>query len=446
MKEPIVAISTPPGRGAIGIVRLSGNGVLDIVKGFFRIKGNIKPRYAYYGELVDEKGEVIDEGILIFYKGPASYTGEDMVELNLHGNPLILKKALELAIKGGARLAEPGEFTKRAFLNGKIDLTQAEAVEEIISAKSYIALKSAVNQLRGELSGIIRPLRDKLVDLLSLIEADIDFGEEDIPSIENDELMSLLTEVEDSIRSLLDSYERGRFFKEGIKLAIVGKPNVGKSSLFNTLTGKDRSIVTDIPGTTRDYIEEDVYIKGIPLILVDTAGIRDTEDPVEKEGVERSLSKVKEADIVLFVFDISAGIDKYDMEIYEKIRGKNVIIVGNKVDLGIKRPLENFDGKPIIMVSAITREGIPELEKAIVGKVGITEAEQGVFISVRHSVLLKDAIESIDTFRRAIESGLGMEVAAVHLKEAVNKLGEILGDITTEDILSNIFSKFCIGK
>ncbi len=446
MKEPIVAVSTPPGRGAIGIVRLSGQGVLDIVKGFFKVKGDIKPRYAHYGELVDERGEIIDEGILIFYKGPASYTGEDMVELNLHGNPLILKKALELAVRGGARLAEPGEFTKRAFLNGKMDLTQAEAVEEIISAKGYTALRSAVNQLRGELSRIIRPLRNKLVDLLSLIEADIDFGEEDIPSIEHDELMSLLIEVEDGIRSLLDTYERGRFFKEGIKLAIVGKPNVGKSSLFNTLTGKDRSIVTGIPGTTRDYIEEDVYIKGIPLILVDTAGIRDTKDPVEREGVERSLSKVEEADIVLFVFDISRGIDEYDMEIYERIKGKNVIIVGNKVDLGIKRPLENFDGKSIIMVSAITREGIPELEKAIIGTVGVVETEYKVFISVRHSVLLEEAVEAIDTFRKAIESGLGMEIAVVHLKEAVNKLGEIVGDITTEDILSNIFSKFCIGK
>ena len=446
MKEPIVAISTPPGRGAIGVVRLSGQGVLDIVKGFFRVKGDIKPRYAHYGELVDERGEVIDEGILIFYKGPASYTGEDMVELNLHGNPLILKKALELAIKGGARLAEPGEFTKRAFLNGKMDLTQAEAVEEIISAKGYTALRSAVNQLRGELSNIIKPLRNKLMDLLSLIEADIDFGEEDIPSIEHDQLMSLLKEVEDGIRSLLDTYKRGKFFKEGIKLAIVGKPNVGKSSLFNTLAGKDRSIVTSIPGTTRDYIEEDVYIKGIPLILVDTAGIRETKDPIERKGVERSLSKVEEADIILFVFDISTGIDEYDMEIYGRIKDKNVIIVGNKIDLGIKGPLENFDGKSIIMVSAITREGIPELENAIIGNVGIAETGQKVFVSVRHSVLLKGSLEAINSFRKVVRSGLGMEIAVVHLKEAVNKLGEIVGDITTEDILSNIFSKFCIGK
>jgi len=446
MKEPIVAISTPPGRGAIGIVRLSGKGVLNIVSEFFRVKGKIKPRYAHYGELVDERGNVIDEGILIFYKGPASYTGEDMVELNLHGNPLILRRAVELAVKKGARLAEPGEFTRRAFLNGKMDLTQAEAVEEIVSAKSYTALISAVNQLKGELSNIIRPLREKLINLLSLIEADIDFSEEDIPSIETEEIISLLNEVESEVRSLLETYEKGRFFKEGIRLAIVGKPNVGKSSLFNALTGTDRSIVTNIPGTTRDYIEEDVYIRGIPLILVDTAGIRKTGDPVEKAGVERSFNKIREADIVLFVFDAHSGLDEYDIEIYEKIRDKNVIIVGNKIDLGIKGSLENFDGKSIIMVSAITRKGIPDLEKAIIDVAGVTETEQKVFISLRHSELLREVLDALETFKSAVMSGAGMEVAVVYLKEAVNKLGEIIGEITTEDILSNIFSKFCIGK
>jgi len=292
-----------------------------------------------------------------------------------------------------------------------MDLTQAEAVEEIVSAKSYTALISAVNQLKGELSNIIRPLREKLINLLSLIEADIDFSEEDIPSIETEEIISLLNEVESEVRSLLETYEKGRFFKEGIRLAIVGKPNVGKSSLFNALTGTDRSIVTNIPGTTRDYIEEDVYIRGIPLILVDTAGIRKTGDPVEKAGVERSFNKIREADIVLFVFDAHSGLDEYDIEIYEKIRDKNVIIVGNKIDLGIKGSLENFDGKSIIMVSAITRKGIPDLEKAIIDVAGVTETEQKVFISLRHSELLREVLDALETFKSAVMSGAGMEVA-----------------------------------
>ncbi len=445
-KEPIVAVSTPLGYGAIGIIRMSGKYVLDIALKHFSIKGDVKPRFAYYGTFVDKKGNIIDEGILIYYKAPKSYTGEDMVELNLHGNPLILKKAVELFVEAGARLAEPGEFTRRAFLNGKMDLTQAEAVGDLISAKGELALKNAINQLRGELSSLIKPLREDLINLLSLIEADIDFGEEDIPVIEREQILQITDKVIRDIENLLSTYERGNIIKEGIKLAIVGKPNVGKSSIFNALIGKDRSIVTEIPGTTRDYVEECIDIKGIPIVLSDTAGIRKTNDQVEKIGVERSWRNIEGADIIIFVFDLSEGVTEEDISIYKKINDKNVIIVGNKIDLMQKRPLENFDGKSIIMVSALTREGILDLEKAIVENVGVVDLGQRVCISLRHAKLLKDSLLSVEAFRKKTMEGVDMEIAILELKNAINKLSEVIGYITTEDVLVGIFSKFCIGK
>jgi len=448
MREPIVAIATPYGEGAIGIVRLSGKGVLELVKPYFKTKGEIKPRYAHYGKLVDEKGEEIDEGILVYYKAPRSYTGEDMVELNLHGNPYILRRAVELFVRAGARLAEPGEFTKRAFLSGKLDLTQAEAVAELISAKTELARRIALKQLKGELSKLVRPLREKLLTLSAYLEADIEFAEEDIPTLSREEVLALLGEVLSGIEELLKTAKTGKALREGIKLAIVGKPNVGKSSLFNALLKEERAIVTEVAGTTRDYIEETLHIKGVPVKLVDTAGIRETEDPVEKIGVERSRKKLEEADLVLFVVDASRPLTGEDFAIYELIKEKEHLVVANKSDLPLKAELEKFPAENIIKVSALTGEGLEQLSEFILKKAGVRlEESVNIYVSLRHETLLKKAQEVLERLRRSYEAGpVSPEIAMLDVREASDYLGEILGEVTTEEVLGKIFSTFCIGK
>jgi len=390
----------------------------------------------------------LDEGILIYYKAPNSYTGEDLVELNLHGNPRILKRALEVFLKAGVRLAEPGEFTKRAFLNGKLDLTQAEAVAELISAKTELARKVALKQLQGELSRYIRPLRESLLELLAYIEADIEFDEEDIPTLTREQVLEMVERVTKGIKELLKTAKTGKFIREGIKLAIVGRPNVGKSSLFNALLKEERAIVTDIAGTTRDYIEETLQIREIPVKLIDTAGIRETEDVVEKIGVERSKQKIEEADLILFVVDASSKITDKDLKIYEEIKNKEHIIVANKIDLGIKADLEIFKGKSIIKVSALKGEGLENLSEEILKKIGLQLDESvNIYVSVRHETLLKKAKEVLEKFKEEYKiREISPEIAMLDLREAADYLGEILGEITTEDVLGKIFSTFCIGK
>ncbi len=449
MKDPIVAIATPFGESAIGAVRLSGKGVIDIAKRFFRTRSEIKPRYAHFGTLVDEEGEVIDEGILIYYKAPKSYTGEDMVELSLHGNPLILKRALGLFLKAGCRLAEPGEFTKRAFLNGKLDLAQAEAVAELITAKTELARRASIRQLKGELSRYVNSLRESLIELSAYIEADIEFSEEDIPTLTKEQVLGMVDKVLEGIDQLLKTAKTGRFLREGMRLAIVGKPNVGKSSLFNALLKEERSIVTDIEGTTRDYIEETLNLRGIPVVLVDTAGIREAKDPVEKLGVKRSVRKIEEADVVLFVLDGSVGVSEEDMSIYEKVKDRETIVVINKIDLGeVSLPLEIFEGHSIIKVSALTGHGLKDLEEEILKKAGAL-AQEGltIYVSVRHEELLKKAKEILKGFKRTYgKEDISPEIAMLDIREAADHLGEIVGYITTEEVLGSIFSRFCIGK
>jgi tRNA modification GTPase len=448
MRDPIVAVATPFGESAVGMVRISGRDALGIALRFFKTRGPVRPRYAHYGTLLDEKGEPLDEGVLVYYRAPKSYTGEDMVEITLHGNPLILKRALEVFISGGCRLAEPGEFTKRAFLNGKMDLTQAEAVAELISAKTDLARRVALRQLRGELSKHIRPLREDLLDLCAYLEADIEFSEEDIPTLTKDQVMERLRKVIAGIDQLLRTAKTGRFIREGVKLAIVGKPNVGKSSLFNALLREDRAIVTDIEGTTRDYIEETVNLRGVPVSLIDTAGIREARDPVERIGVQRSLQKMEEADVILFVVDGSRPLTEEDLRIYEEVKDRNLIVVVNKIDLGLVVPLEIFEGHSIIKVSALKGLGIQDLEEEILKKAGVlVEEGLNIYVSVRHEELLRKAKAVLEgLLKRYGEEDISPEIAMLDIREASDHLGEIVGDITTEDILGSIFSRFCIGK
>ncbi len=448
MRDPIVAIATPFGESAIGMVRLTGKGVLEIAQKHFKTSKPIKPRYAHYGELLDEKGEVLDEGVLVYYKAPHSYTGEDMVEISLHGNPLILKKAVELFLKAGCRLAQPGEFTKRAFLSGKLDLTQAEAVAELISAKTDLARKVALRQLQGELSKYIRPLRESLLELCAYVEADIEFSEEDIPTLSKEQVIELVSKVIEGIDKLLKTAKTGKLIREGIKLAIVGKPNVGKSSLFNALLKEDRAIVTDIEGTTRDFIEESFNLRGIPVRLIDTAGIRQTSDPVEKIGVQRSLKKIEEADVILFVVDASSSLTEEDLRIYETVKNRDLIVVLNKIDLGEVVPLEIFKGHSIIKVSALTGTGLQNLEEEILKKAGaIAQEGLNIYVSLRHEELLRKSKEVLESFlERYREEDISPEIAMLDIREASDYLGEIVGEVTTEDILGNIFSRFCIGK
>jgi tRNA modification GTPase len=445
-KDTIVANATPLIPSAISIIRISGDKALEIGKKIFSLPKKITPRKVYFGKIFNHKGEVIDEGLFVYFQKPKSFTGEDLVEIYPHGSVPVVKSILEACFMYGARLARPGEFTERAFLNGKIDLLQAEAIADLINAKSERAAKIAVSILEGKLSKQINALREKLINLISLIEAEINFPE-DVEEIDSSLIISQLEEVKSQIDKLLASYKKGNLIKEGIKLAIVGRPNVGKSSLFNALVGYERAIVSEIQGTTRDFIEESLKIKDIPVILLDTAGLRDTEDKIEKIGIEKAQEKINEADIILFVIDASSGFTEEDKKIYDKIKDKPHIIVVNKSDLNNKSIdfFEKYDN--IVYTSVINNQGIKELEEKIITSLGIIEKEDDLFINLRQSTLLKQAKEKIEEIENHIDFLINnKEILMIYIQEALNYLDEVVGAISTEDVLDNIFSKFCIGK
>ena len=446
-KDTIVANATPLIPSAVGIVRISGDKSLDIGKKLFSLPEKVEERKVYFGKIKDRYGEVIDEGLIVYFKAPRSFTGEDVVEIYPHGSVPVIKKIIEEAIFYGARFAEPGEFTKRAFLNGKIDLTQAEAIAELIEAKTEAASKAAVSLLEGKLSKKINELKELLLELVSLIEAEINFPE-DVEEIPDDEIKNKLETVLNQLKELLKTYKKGEFLREGIKLAIVGRPNVGKSSLFNALIGYERAIVSEYKGTTRDFIEESLNIKGIPVKLLDTAGIRETEDKIEKIGIQKALEKVEEADIVLFVFDASEGITEEDLKIYERIKEKNPIIVANKSDLVLDKKEKKYYFKDILFVSSKTQENIDLLEETIFQKLGLLEnKDEDIFINFRQYTKIKQAVEILENTLKNIEFYLNQkEILMLEIQEAEKYLEEITGEITTEDILGSIFSKFCIGK
>lgn len=457
--DTIAAIATAPGEAGIGIVRISGDNSLDIIDQIFRSKekkklSQYKSRRITYGYIVDPKTEEkIDEVLVSYMKAPNTYTREDVVEINCHGGMISVKKILELVLRLGARAANPGEFTKRAFLNGRIDLAQAEAIMDLISAKTEKGFDVALNQLEGFLSKKVLKIRERLLEMMAHIEVSIDFAEEDIDEVTLHFLLKNSKKIEKDIQKLLDTAHTGKIIREGLSTVIVGKPNVGKSSLLNALIRESRAIVTDVPGTTRDIIEEHFSVKGIPLRLMDTAGIRETEDVVEKIGVERSKELFNLADLIIVMLDASGDLTKEDREIIELISSKKALIIINKTDLPQKLNFSQvkdiIGNKKIIEISIIEERGIEEIEDALVNMVyqGEVRAKDNLLITnIRHKNALERALESIREGINAIKEQLPLDFIEVDIKDTWEALGEITGDTVGEDILDHIFENFCIGK
>ena len=456
--ETIAAISTPYGEGGIGVVRLSGPLCEPIARTLFKPKKEFSgflSHHFHYGEIIDPRtGQAIDETLLVLMKGPKTYTREDIVEIHCHGGYLILQKVLELALNEGARMAEPGEFTRRAFLNGRIDLTQAEAVIDVIRAKTTAALEIANQLLRGMFYREMIAFKERLVDHLALIEAHIDFPEEEIEAISLREITGNLKGMVDKMEEWIASYEEGRVFREGISCAIIGKTNVGKSRLLNVLLKEDRAIVTAVPGTTRDVIEEVLNIQGIPVRLMDTAGLREAVDFVEQEGMKKTRERMEDADLLLMVIDGSLELDEDDLEIIRKVERRKKIVVLNKRDLppkiGIEDLREEFGDTPIVPVSALRGEGIEDLKASIystlIHKEIRTSLDHLIVANVRHKMALARAKESLSNAIVGLDEERSLEFIAFEIRSVLEALGELVGETASEDVLDRIFEQFCIGK
>lgn len=454
--DTIAALATAAGQSAISIVRLSGDCAVEISKQIFRSKENletIQPRRVLVGKIYDGNAE-IDEVVVIKYQSPHSYTTEDMIEINCHGGVYVSQKILELLVKFGARIAMPGEFTLRAFLNGRLDLAQAEAVADIIKSRTEFSLRTSVNQLSGKLSENIFSIRNMLLDSCSLLELELDFSEEDVEFLDRVEFLKKLDQTKNEIEELLSTFNAGRIAREGVKLVIVGKPNVGKSSLLNLLANEDRAIVTEIPGTTRDSLEVQLDLKGIWFRIFDTAGIKFSTDPIEAEGIKRSKAHLNSADIILHLFDGSLPLEEDDFSIInriEKLEQKKIIRVVNKADLPRKIDYVKLfsDSVKNMSISVLTKSGINELEKTIVDMAqenSDLSFEQTLISNVRHWEALNNCLKNITNATRELENKTSAEFVAVFLRDALDDLGQIIGITTSEEILNNIFAKFCIGK
>lgn len=453
----IVSISTAPGIGGIGIIRMSGEKSFEILDKIFKPKTSqkiedIKGYTIKYGHIV-ENNEIIDEVLVSYFKAPRSYTTENMCEINSHGGNVVVKKILEICLKNGAELAEPGEFTKRAFLNGRIDLAQAESVIDVINAKSDKEAKSGIKQLEGYLSKEIKCIKQEILDVLVNIEVTIDYPEYDTPEVQEKEIAQMLESVGKKLKKLEKSFDNGKIIKDGIKTAIIGKPNAGKSSLLNAILKEDRAIVTDIAGTTRDTIEEFVTINGIPLNLVDTAGIREASDEVEKIGVEKSIKQANDADLIIAIFDSSKDLEEEDIEILNLIKGKKSIILLNKSDLNSKIN-ENDDRftsitENILRISALNKYGIDELYEKIAELFNLNEINldnEILITNIRHKNIISKSLENVNKAKEALEINMPIDIITIYIKEILEDLGEITGEVVTEDIINEIFSKFCLGK
>lgn len=456
-EDTIAAISTPLGEGGLGVVRISGREAFVIADKIFR--GKVKPSQAHshtvhYGKVVDlNTEEEIDEVLLTVMHPPKTYTKEPLVEISSHGSSFILYKILNQAKEAGARLANPGEFTLRAFLNGRIDLAQAEAVAELIKAKTDMSLKVALSHLKGELSFKLNSFRENLIEILANLEVQIDFPEEDLEPKDKEYILKELDNIKGGIDKLLDTYDEGKILKDGLRVVIVGKPNVGKSSLLNALLKEERAIVTSVPGTTRDVISEDANFKGVPVRLFDTAGFRVSEDTIEAEGIKRTKLEIGKADMILWVVDASSDLCGDELELEKQIESFKHVVVLNKIDLGsedsISKLLKRFENKICKKICAIKREGIEDLIDAV-AKEAITfdrDANGDVVLSnFRHKDALLRAKKGLSKAKKSLTEKLSLEFIALDLRIALDAIGEIIGKTVTEDILQKIFSDFCVGK
>ena len=452
--DTIAAISTPKGEGGIGIIRISGDKSFEILDKIFKPKNPNKDLGFYqfnYGFIHDGE-KVIDESMVVRMKAPKTYTCEDVVEINCHGGQFVTQKVLELVLKNGARHAEQGEFTKRAFMNGRIDLSQAEAVMDLIQGKTEKSISLSLDQLRGDLRDKINSFKKALLDITAHVNVVLDYPEEGIDDPLPVELRDNLEAVYEEATRLIESYDKGKKIKEGIKTVIVGKPNVGKSTLLNSLLREERAIVTHVAGTTRDVIEEVINIKGIPLVLVDTAGIRQTDDIVENIGVEKSKEFIEKADLVLLVLDASRELEDEDREVINQINEnhKKVIVLLNKIDLERKIDLDEYNFENIVEISAQKNIGIEDMEEKIYSFIVDEKVEDSseklIITNVRHKTALEKTKDAIRNIFETIDMGLPMDLISVDLKEALDSLSEITGEISSEDILDHVFGNFCVGK
>lgn len=444
-QDNIVAISSGTGYAGVGIIRISGYDLYPIIKAISG-KNDLKPRYAHYCNFYDGKNEVIDSGILIYFDNPKSFTGEDVVELQTHGSPVILNMLLKYCISLGCRHAEPGEFTKRAYLNGKLDLLQAESIADLIHAESEASAKGAIKSLRGEFSHFINAINERLINLRMFVEASLDFPDEDIEFVASAKIREKLEVIRNEIHPLLKTTRQGVFLNNGVNTVIIGQPNVGKSSLLNVIANEEIAIVTDIAGTTRDIVKQKIIIDGVPFNIIDTAGIRQTEDTVEKIGIERAIHATNEADICIILIDSKSGITAEDKLILQHVPDHvKKVYVHNKIDLSGETPRISVESeKTSIYISAKQRTGIDDLRKYLLDIVGFQSANESLFIArTRHLNAMQKAVTHIDT---AFEHWEQLEILAEELRYAHTALSEITGEFSADDLLGEIFSKFCIGK
>lgn len=455
--DTIAAIGTALSNSGISIIRISGKDSLNIIRKIFVSNSKIMPNNIIYGKIV-ENGKVVDTVLVSYFKNPKSYTGEDVCEINCHGGVQITREILQLVLANGARLAEPGEFSKRAFLNGKMDLTKAEAVINLVNSKNTTQARIAANNLEGDLYKKIKEVREELIELMAHIEVSVDYPEYDYDEVENDNVISLLNKKIIEINNILSTYEQGKYIKDGVNVVILGKPNVGKSSLLNTLSRSQKAIVTEIPGTTRDVIEERINIGNIILNLSDTAGIRKTDDFVEKIGVKRSIEKIDEADLVIYLLNVESDIDDEDKEILSKIQNKGIklITVINKIDKGQKLKfdgildeLKRFGVNEVIKMSVLNNEGIDELKNKIEEIFNTNDLDfenELIITNERHRDLLNKSKEYLEVAKKEIEDNEPIDIVSIVIKNATKSLGEIIGADVNQDIVNKIFEKFCLGK